>query len=104
MKYYYCIDSETENFLTSDGVPISHFLITPADYYDRKGFLSDRQDAVNFDHLPPNFKRCADSCFEFRGHVKDGLAVLKAARGFIMRDMEKEIKELYRRRDALKNT
>jgi hypothetical protein len=98
MKYYYTPDTEYPDWFTSGGQRITHFLITPADYYDKKGFLSDNYRAVPPEHLPRGFVRCADSKFEFRGSQAEGLEILQAAKGFIQRDMVKEIAELYEHR------
>ena len=100
MKYYYCVDSDIASWVTYAGQQIAQFIITPADYYDQRGFLSDRYDAVSHFHLPPGFTRCADSRFEYRGTTEHGLACLRASPGFIARDMEKEIAELYASRRA----
>jgi hypothetical protein len=101
-KYYYCVDnSDNTSFITQSGQLVTHFVITPADYYDRKGFLSDNYNAVPFEHLPLGFCRCADSKFEFRGSVLEGLSVLRGTPGFILRDMEKEIQEWY---DSIRGT
>ena len=95
VKYYYCVDSLITSWVTHAGQQIAHFIITPADYYDERGFLSDHYAAVPPSHLPSGFTRCADSRFEYRGTTEQGLACLRASPGFIARDMEKEIAELY---------
>ena len=79
IEYYFCEakDNFTENYRDNQNI----FFITPKEYFDRKGFLSDRGDAIPLGDLPEGFQRISDSTFEYIGK-EDPFKALFLARKF----------------------
>ena len=98
IEYYFC--EAKDNFTENYGDNRYIFFITPKEYFDEKGFLSDRGDAVCSRDLPKDFQRISDSTFEYVGK-ESPLEKLFLAKKFAWRDMGTEIKYLYERRRLL---
>ena len=90
IKYYFC---ETE---MARGVPT--FFITPCEYFDKTGFLSD---SSSFNPKIDKFERVADSTFEYIGKEANPENILLKNGQFMWRDMAEEIVYLYKRRRLL---
>jgi hypothetical protein len=97
IEYYFC---EAKNNFTENYGDKYIFFITPKDYFDKTGFLSDRGDAVPPQDVPKDFQRVSDSTFEYVGN-SDPIKLLLLAKKFAWRDMGKEVKYIYERRRLL---
>ena len=69
VKYYYCKAAETSYLYTC------FFHITPKEYFDQRGFLSDQFNAVDPKDLPFGFERVSDATFGVIG-AKDRKSVV----------------------------
>ena len=82
VKYYYQEEPNMEDY----DLPV--FAITPKEYFDREGHLSDEGlGDEGYAEMPEGFHEMEDSIFEFDGTLEDGLKLLADNPLFEQKDM-----------------